>query len=259
MRVAKGLVDRRREELRHLIQTDGFLPVADICRRLKISEATARRDLIAIERNGHISRTHGGALADYNSAFASVDERSGRAWLAKARMAEKAAARIPRMGTVFLDAGSTIHALAKALTYRRDLTHLVVATNSLSAASVLSGSPGVELHVFGGMFLTRQSALLGASGISALRTWDFDMAFLGAEGMDAAGVTNSHKTVADFQKAVIHQSAQVYFCLDASKLGKTTPYRVSSWRQVSALVTDATPKRLAALGIRLPAARILRA
>jgi len=259
MRVPRHLVDRRREELRGLIRNDGFLPVNEICRRLRISEATARRDLIAIERNGHITRTYGGALADYNSAFASLDERSGRARLAKARMAEKAAARIPRSGTIFLDAGTTIQALAKALSCRRDLTHLVVATNSLAAASVLSGSPGVELHVVGGMFLNRQSALMGERAISALRSWAFDAAFLGAAGMDASGLCNSHKSIADFQRAVLRQTARAYFCLDASKLGRTTPYRVTPWTRVTGLITDATPRRLAALGITLATARLLRA
>jgi DeoR/GlpR family transcriptional regulator of sugar metabolism len=259
MRVPKRLVDRRREELRGQIQNDGFLPVAEICRRLSISEATARRDLAAIEGNGHITRTYGGALADYNSAFASLDERSGRDRLAKARMAERAACRVPRSGTIFLDAGTTIHALARALAGRRDLTHLVVATNSLAAASVLSGASGVELHVVGGMFLNRQSALIGERAIRALEGWSFDAAFLGAAGMDDSGLTNSHENIVDFQSAVLRRAAQVYFCLDASKLGRTTPYRVAAWKGVKALITDATSRRLASFGIFLPSARLLRA
>jgi DeoR/GlpR family transcriptional regulator of sugar metabolism len=259
MRVPQHLVDRRREELRGLVQADGFLPVTEICRRLGVSEATARRDLIAIEAGGHITRTYGGALADYNSAFASLDERLGRARLAKARMAEKAAARIPRSGTVFLDAGTTLQALATALTHRRDLTHLVVATNSLAAASVLANSAGIELHLVGGMFLNRQAALMGARAIQALGSWSFDAAFLGAAGMDAAGLTNSHRSIADFQQAVLDRSAEAYFCLDASKLGRAAPFRVAPWQRVSALISDATPKRLAAEGILLAPARLLRA
>ncbi len=259
MRVPQRLVDSRRDELRRLIQNGGFLTVAEICRRLRISEPTARRDLIAIENNGHITRTFGGALADYNSAFASLHERSGRARIAKGRIAERAAARIPRSGTVFLDAGTTIQALAKALSYRRDLTHLVVVTNSLAAAPVLASSSGVELHVVGGMFLNRQSALMGERAIRAVGTWTFDAAFLGAMGMDASGVGNSHESIADFQKSVLRQSREVYFCLDASKLGRTTPYRVAPWAQVTALITDASNSRLVSHGIALPPARQLRA
>jgi DeoR/GlpR family transcriptional regulator of sugar metabolism len=259
MRVPQHLVDRRREELRSLIRRDGFLPVAEICRRLGVSEATARRDLVAVEANGHITRTYGGALADYNSAFASLDERSGRARPAKARIAEKAAAHIPRSGTIFLDAGTTIQAVARALTRRRDLSHLVVATNSLAAASVLGGATGVELHVVGGMFLNRQAALMGARAIRALDEWTFDAAFLSGEGMDDAGISNSHESIAEFQRAVLRQTVRIYFCLDASKLGRSTPHRVAPWKQLSALITDAAPKRLAELGIALPTAKLIRA
>lgn len=259
MRVPQHLVDRRREELRSLIRRDGFLPVAEICRRLKVSEATARRDLAAVEANGHITRTYGGALADYNSAFASLDERSGRARPAKARIAEKAVAQIPREGTIFLDAGTTVQAVARALTHRRDLSRLIVATNNLAVASVLGGAAGVELHVVGGMFLNRQAALMGTRAVRALEDWSFDAAFLSGEGMDDAGVSNSHESIAEFQRAVLHQTESIYFCLDASKLGRSTPHRVAPWKQLTALVTDASPKDLATHGIELPARKLLRA
>ena len=259
MRVPQHLVDRRREELRSLIRRDGFLPVAEICRRLGVSEATARRDLVAVEANGHITRTYGGALADYNSAFASHDERSGRARPAKARIAEKAAAQMPRTGTIFLDAGTTVQAAARALARRRDLNGLVVVTNSLAAASVLGSTAGVELHVVGGEFLNRQAALMGARAIRALGDWNFDAAFLGGEGMDADGISNSHESVAAFQKSVLRHARRVYFCLDASKLGRATPHRVATWSQLSALISDALPRRLFAHGIKLPPSQLLRA
>jgi DeoR/GlpR family transcriptional regulator of sugar metabolism len=257
MRVPQHLVDRRREELRGLIRRDGFLPVAAICRRLRVSAATARRDLAAIEAGGHITRAYGGALADYNSSFASLSERLGRSGPAKARIAEKAAAQIPRTGTIFLDAGTTAQAVARALTHRRNLTRLVVATNSLAAAAVLGDMPGVELHVVGGMFLNRQAALMGARAIRALSHWTFDAAFLGGEAMDAAGISNSHASIAGFQQAVLRRTRRIIFCLDASKLGRATPHRVAAWHQLSTLITDATPRQLAAAGIKLAASRLL--
>jgi DeoR/GlpR family transcriptional regulator of sugar metabolism len=259
MRVPQHIVDLRREELRSLIRRDGFLPVNEICKRLGVSEATARRDLVAVEANGHITRTYGGALADYNSAFDSVDIRSGRARSAKSRIARKAVAQIPRTGTIFLDAGTTIQALARELARRRDFAGLVVVTNSLAAATVLGGVAGLELHVLGGMFLSRQAALMGARAVEALSDWKFDAAFLAGEGMDAAGITNSHDHIANFQRAVLPHAARTFFCLDATKLGRATPFRAASWAQVSALITDASAKALAENNIVLPASQFLRA
>ena len=183
MRVPLHIVEHRREKLRGLIRTDGFLPIAAICQRLGISEATARRDLVAVAANGHITRTRGGALADYNAAFASHGERATRARSAKDRIAATAATHVPRSGTIFLDAGTTIQALGRQLLRRRDFTGLKVVTNSLPIATMLGGAPGMELHVLGGTFLHRQAVLLGDDAVRSLRAWEFDAAFLGGEGM----------------------------------------------------------------------------
>ena len=260
MRVPRHIVEQRHERLRALIRTDGFLPVAEICRRLGVSEATARRDLSEVAANGHITRTRGGALADYNTTFASLGERSGRARTAKGRIAAAAVEKMPRRGTVFLDAGTTVQAIARQLLRaRRDLTGLTVVTNSLTVATLLGGARGLDLHVLGGTFLHRQAVLLGADAVRALAAWEFDAAFLGGEGFDAGGITNSHAEIADFQKAVLRRATQVFCCLDASKLGRATPHRVAGWDKLGTLITDATPAALAAAGVTLPPAQIVSA
>ncbi len=257
MRVSRHIVERRREELRGLIRKDGFLPVAEICRRLGVSEATVRRDLVSVAADGHISRTHGGALADYNVSFASLGERATRAGTAKDRIAAAAGKCLPVKGTVFLDAGTTVQAIARQLLYRTELTGLTVVTNSLSVATMLGGTPGLELHVLGGTFLHRQALLLGTDAVRALSGWKFDAAFLGGEGMDGTGITNSHAEIAAFQQAVLRRTTRSYFCLDASKLGRTTPHLVGTWDRLGTLITDASPLRLASAGLKLRPTRLI--
>lgn len=260
MRVPLHIVERRRERLRELIRGDGFLPVAEICRRLKVSEATARRDLSAISEAGLITRTHGGALADYNASFASMGERANRARTGKGRMAAAAFARLPRNGTVFLDAGTTIHALARLIVRRRaEVMGVTFVTNNLSVATVLGAVAGLELHVLGGTFLHRQSALFGPDAVRGLEGWRFTAAFLSGEGLDSAGVTNSHEEIAIFQRALCARTDRAFLCLDATKLGRTTPHRAVEWGAGVCLVTDATPAQLAAAGVTLPASQRIHA
>ncbi len=255
MRVPLHIVEARRESLRALIRTDGFLPVDEICRRLDISPATARRDLAVIAADGRITRTRGGALADYNTNFASHGERAHRARTAKSRIAAAIARRLPSRGAVFLDAGTTVQAVARHLVTDRRKRQLLVVTNSLTVANVLGGADGIELHVIGGTFLHRQAILLGAESARALDSWVFDAAVLGGEGMDAYGITNSHAEIAAFQIAVISHARDVFFGLDASKLDRATPYRVTAWEGKFHLVTDARAEALAAAGINLPSDR----
>lgn len=258
MRVPQHIVDARRERLRGLIRHDGFLPIGDICRALAVSEATARRDLSAIEADGHITRTYGGALADYNTSFASMGERAKRARSAKALIARTAIEHAPRQGTLFLDAGTTIMALARLLA-RRPHQELTVLTNSLAIASVLGGAPGVTLHLLGGVFLHRQATLFGDKAVGALREWTFDVAFLGGEAMDAQGIWNSHPEVIRLQRAALSRARKTLFCLDATKLGHLTPHRVAEWKEVGYLVTDASPAQLQAASVPLKKSQLFSA
>jgi len=256
MRVPQHIVDARRERLRGLIRHDGFLPIGDICRALDVSEATARRDLSAIEAEGHITRTYGGALADYNTSFASVGERAKRARTAKALIARAAVAHAPTRGTLFLDAGTTVMAIARLLARRRN-QELIAVTNSLSIASVLGGAPGVTLHLLGGVFLHRQATLFGDHAVAALREWKFDTAFLGGEAMNAEGIWNSHPDVIRLQRTALEHAREALFCLDATKLNHATPHRVATWDEVSRLVTDASAAQLHAAGLRLKKSHLL--
>lgn len=258
MRVSLHIVEARRERLRALIRHDGFLPLGEICRRLDISEATARRDLAAIEADGQITRTYGGALADYNMSFASINERERRARSAKARIAKLAAQNAPETGTLFLDAGTTALAVARALARGRS-RQLTVVTNGLAIASVLGGAAGITLHLLGGIFLNRQSMLFGDHAVGALDRWHFDAAFLGGEAMNSDGVFNSHPETVRLHHAVLTRTENVFFCIDATKLGKATPHHVTVWGQNYRLVTDADSAQLRAAGIALKKTQLFQA
>lgn len=132
---------------------------------------------------------------------------------------------------------------------------LVVVTNSLAIATVLGGAAGVELHVIGGTFLHRQAVLLGSESLRALDGWKFDAAVLGGEGMDASGLSNSHAAIATFQNAVIARAPLVLFGLDATKLGRSTPFPVTTWLDSFHLISDAKADELSTAGINLPADR----
>ena len=115
MKVPLHLVHARRQQLADWMQQHGHVSLQEICTRFSISEATARRDLAALAADKRIVRTYGGALADYNRRFASFHERLQLASEAKCAIAKAALAFIRPKSRIFLDAGTTIYALAEAL------------------------------------------------------------------------------------------------------------------------------------------------
>ena len=65
----------RRKSLAELLENHRYLPLAEVCARLGISQATARRDLRVLVREKKITRTYGGALGTFDATFASFADR----------------------------------------------------------------------------------------------------------------------------------------------------------------------------------------
>ena len=60
-------VNRRHEEIRNLLLSNGSVTLQELCSKLNCSEATIRNDLTALEKQGVLKRMHGGAVANENT------------------------------------------------------------------------------------------------------------------------------------------------------------------------------------------------
>lgn len=238
MRVADHVVRARRDKLAGLLARHHYLSLGDVCDRLHVSAPTARRDLAALAAQSALTRTRGGALVDYNQKFPSFRERMGRASEVKRRLAA-AAARLLRPGqTVWLDGGTTVYYVAEALADRRP-EGLVVVTHNMPAAELLADLGDVDVHLLGGQYFRRTSLLLGPRTVSAARRWRFDVALLGVEGLDAAGLWNSLRDVVLLQRAVIRASQLSVVCADAVKFGRRAAEYLCPAADVDRILSDA--------------------
>jgi DeoR/GlpR family transcriptional regulator of sugar metabolism len=255
MKVALHVVKARRDELARLLRRHGYLPLAQVCSRLRVSAATARRDLAALARDRLITRTYGGALVEYDRRFPSFRERQRQAIGSKRRLARAGVGLIRPGMTVFLDAGTTVYAIAEALA-AHPVPRVTAVTNNVPVAEVLAEVKGLAVQLVGGEFWARQSVLFGPQARRCLGLWRFDLALLGAEGMTPAGLWNSQADVVAFQRKVARLSRRALCCLDASKLGREAPEFLLPWSRVDGLLTDATAEQLAAAGIALGRGRL---
>ncbi len=250
MRVPLFVVQARREKLAQLLEQHRYLPVGDLCRRLGVSEATLRRDLVALAQEKKITRTHGGALHEFNDRFPSFRDRQRRAARAKGKIARSALALFEPNRTYFLDSGTTIFALAEAFR-DRPVTPATVVTSNLPVGETLAAIPGVQVFQLAGQLLHLQSTLLGETAQKSLEFWNFDIAFLSAEGMNAEGLWNSQAAIVEQQRVVLRRSARSVFSLDAGKLNRQAPHFLLPWAHVDLLLTDVPLAKLRRAGIRL--------
>lgn len=255
MKVPLHIVEARRAQLAGILAAEGYLPLATVCARLGISEATARRDLAALAESNAITRTHGGALVEYNQRFPSFRERLAEADDAKRRIAA-AAHRLIRSGmTVWCDGGTTVYRLAELLA-ARPVRGLVVVTNSLPVAEALADREDCEVHLLGGRYFRRSSLLIGGHAAQHLAAWRFDLAFLGAEGLDAQGAWNSQADVTALQRAVAARSAKSVLLADGQKLGRRAPEFLAGWDAFDRVLSDARVSQFKAHGIVIAPGRL---
>lgn len=250
MKSSTADIASRRMHLADLLRQEGYLSVRELSERIRVSQATIRRDLGALEEQKQVTRTHGGALSEYDAFFTSFYQRDSLNRDMKKRIARSAAALLGDNQTVFLDAGSTVYSVAAAVS-ESPPENLTVVTNSLPIAEIFALSGSSEIHLLGGRLLPHQLVVVGPGAGLSLSAWRFDVAIFGAQAMDSSGLWNSQDQIVDFQRHVCGRSSQTVFCVDSTKLGMTGPSFLLRWQEADRLVTTASAELLHSGGIFL--------
>nr|WP_300339752.1 DeoR/GlpR family DNA-binding transcription regulator [Actinomyces sp.] len=232
----------RQESLLALLQARGSASITEIAEALDVSPATARRDIMALEQAGLLTRTWGGAqiLADVDDPF---QETVGRNGSAKQRIGAAAASLVKDGDTVILDIGTTVLYAAMALASRP----VTVVTASIPVFEHLRGRPNIRLTLLGGHWSEPYQCLDGPPVIDALAHQQADLAFLGCSGLSERGrARDTSYSQAAVKRAILQAATSSYLLLDATKIpgrGDSSPLGVAAVRGV---ITDApVPRSLA--------------
>lgn len=239
-----------------IVADQGFATIDALARHFEVSAQSIRRDIIRLDAAGLLQRFHGGAGAREATVRLGYAEKRGLATDAKDRIGRAAAALIPAGASVFLDVGTTVEAVARALKRRDDLA---VFTVSLPAASLLADT-GCRLHVLGGRVLGADGALGGESTLAAIARFRFDVAVIGYSGFDDDGALMDF----DLEKVAVKRAAiaraRVAAAVGhAAKFTRSALVRVEEARAIGHLVSDAMAprplrERLSQAGVRITVA-----
>jgi DeoR/GlpR family transcriptional regulator of sugar metabolism len=239
--------EERRARILDWLRRHGRVEVLDLARMLGVSEHTIRRDLLALQAQGMLQKTHGGAVA-LDTARLGFEVRAAVLPQAKQAIGAAAAQLVQPGQTVILDAGSTTLAMARALTARP----LTVVTNALDVAQCFDRDPAVQLVLTGGTWQPAQRALWGPAALALLAACRADWAVPGACALDARmGITATDEEDAAVKRAMVAAAARTMILADHSKQRSVAPFAVAPWSQVHTLVTDRPWQEVAALGVEV--------
>lgn len=243
---AEEEVSVRQREILAIVGEQGFATVEALARRFGVSAQTVRRDIIRLDEAGLLERFHGGAGARGRQVRLGYAEKRQISADAKERIGQAVAAMVPDGASVFLDVGTTVEAVARALKPRRGLR---VFTSSLQAALIFADHPAAEVFVAGGLMGGPDGSLVGDATTAALARFRVDLAVVGFSGFDEDGAPMDF----DMRKVAVKQAALAacrrgVLVGDSSKFARSAIVRVVPPSAVGTLVTDAEPPEgLAAL------------
>lgn len=228
--------DRHAALLTHA-QQHGKVLATPMAAQLQVAVQTIRRDLRVLCAARLLERIHGGAVLPSGVANIGYGDRRSLNKDAKAKIAAMAAQLIPDHASLFLNIGTTTEAVARALTQHR---HLMVVTNNLNVATILSTVSTCKVVVAGGNLRQSDGGLVGDLAALAIARFKVDFAVIGCSAIDAGG------DLLDFDPEEVRVSREILgaarssiVVADASKFTRKAPVRIGTLAEVDHFVTDA--------------------
>lgn len=228
----------RRAEIIRLLEAHGSVRVATLAVRFGVTEETIRRDLEALEEQGVLQRTYGGAVrAGITPVESPVSRRELEHQEEKEAIAQKAAELVEDGATLFLDASTTVLALARALRGKQRLT---IVTNGVRAVTELATRPGYTVISTGGLLRDSSLSFVGPLAERAVSQYHVDWAFLSCKGVTPEqGLTESNELEAQLKRLMVSHADRAVALVDSSKFGHVAFAAIAPISELNILITDA--------------------
>ena len=230
-------IQQRRESILSLLYQDGHVEVSRLTETLRVSEATVRRDLRQLEREGLAQVSHGGASVPRSSGF-SYMARAMRNVEAKRVIGRLAGDLVADEDQLFIDSGTTCFAMTKYLRARRGLSVIV---NSVRTAQELD-APGMRVILLGGQYRPERMDAVGPLASSTLERLRGYRAFIGCDGLGMEfGPTAVDIESASIFGQAVRNAREAVMLVDETKFNHPSLYRIEEWKRFGTVVTNREP------------------
>lgn len=226
----------RHETIMLYLKSHNIATVEQLVKITNSSPATIRRDLIKLDEEGAIIRTHGGvALNQFIPFQPTTDEKQSRQIAEKERIADYAVSLITAGSSVVLDAGTTTLCIAKKITH----IPLRIITTDLRIALLLSEYKQIEVTMVGGRIDNSSQSCIGNQSISFFQNINPDFAFVSCNSWDLEkGITAPTEEKAALKKALLQNATKRILVADSSKYAKFSLFCAAKLETLTHIITD---------------------
>ena len=229
----KMLQVERFTQIRALLEKTPTLRIGQIAKVLYVSEATVRRDVDAMEKDGLLKRVYGGVTLNKEDmpltlrSFQHADEKD--------EIGKQAAQLVKDGQTIFIDSSSTALHILPYIKHKKDMT---VISNSQKVIETLALTNN-KLILTGGELIPRNLAYVGELACRSLDMYRPELVFFSSQGIDINGeITDVSQSETALRRAAIKRGIQTVFLCDSSKAGKIYTHHVCYKNELTKIITD---------------------
>ena len=199
-----------------VLQERPMATVRELVELTESSEATIRRDIGALDRQGKLRRMRGGAEA---IEAAPMPGLAGRTFaynkginVGKKRAIARAAVEMCREGeSIIINGGTTTFQMVHYLAARR----LQILTNSFPIAEHLLYNSKNTVILPGGAVYREQNIILSPFANDGSRHFSAQRMFMGAQGVGPQGITEADPLVIQAEEKLIGQAEELVVLVDS--------------------------------------------
>lgn len=230
-------VAERRRAILDQLRLNGRVSVKVLSDMMRVSTVTIRHDLRALEEDGLLERTYGGAVVRSSETprltELSFAVRNAKELDAKEAIAAVAASMVRENYSIALDASTTAYALVP---YLKTLTQITIVTNNLIIAQSFLDHPTIEVLIPGGRLRKDSVSIVGHP--DGLPDVNLNFGFFGAWGVSVqGGISDIDPDEVAMKQAMMARCVKTVIIADASKWGQVAPYTALPAAQVKHIIT----------------------
>lgn len=228
----------RQDAIYRLLQQEGAVTTNTLIERFEVSIETVRRDLLQMERQGLLSRVHGGAVAvNGMKPFNGLTQRNQEQSEQKRQLAYKAADLVCEGDIIGIDSGSTAVCLAEVLREQRKA--FTVVTHSTDVFEILKEQDGVQVILCGGHYLKKENAFYGPLTLQLLDGLHINKVFIAPSAVSLEnGICDYQMELFQVQQKLLQCAEEVIVIADSTKFEKKALLKLADMKAEYRYVTD---------------------
>ena len=221
------------------VEDRAFVTVADLVKMTGASEATIRRDLVALDEQSKLRRVRGGVEALHPRQFVGLAGRpfafNETRFIDEKQAIARAAVEMCEDGEpIIINGGTTTFQMVHWLAARR----MEIFTNSFPIAEHLLKHSKNTIMLSGGAIYREQNIILSPFDNDVTRNFYAKRMFMGATGLGPIGLMETDPLLVQAEQKLIGQADELVVLVDSSKFEARSSLVLCPLNRITRVITD---------------------